>query len=100
VTDTTDVKDTTGITPTTEQGRSEMTDISPGVIIDCVRKILNSDVTAETDIFSAGVDSLAVLRCRALLKEQTGVKVPGHVFFEGRTPARIADLIGAQNAGR
>lgn len=77
-----------------------MTEISVAMIIECVRKVAKRDVAADTDIFSAGVDSLAVLRCRALLKEQTGVKVPGHVFFGGRTPAGIADLIGAENAGR
>ena len=77
-----------------------MTEISAAMIIDCVRKVLNRDVAEDTDIFTAGVDSLAVLRCRAMLKEQTGVKVPGHVFFGGRTPARIAALIGAEHAGR
>ncbi len=77
-----------------------MTEISVGLIIDCMRKVSNRDIQADTDIFSAGVDSLAVLRCRALLKAQTGIKVPGHVFFGGRTPAGIADLIGAENAGR
>ncbi|GAA2966537.1 acyl carrier protein [Streptomyces enissocaesilis] len=76
-----------------------MTDISPDAIIECLRKVLNRDLTQDSDIFDAGVDSLAVLRCRALLKERTGVKVPGHVFFEGRTPARIADLMGARHAG-
>ncbi len=75
-----------------------MTEISSAVIIECVRKVLDREVTEDTDIFSAGVDSLAVLRCRALLKQQTGVKVPGHVFFGGRTPAGIAALIGAQHA--
>ncbi|GHE59692.1 hypothetical protein GCM10018785_31100 [Streptomyces longispororuber] len=77
-----------------------MTDISPAAITDCVRTVLNRDLAHDTDIFTAGVDSLAVLRCRALLKERTGIKVPGHVFFEGRTPARIADLIGGTHAGR
>ncbi|MBM9506834.1 acyl carrier protein [Actinacidiphila acididurans] len=77
-----------------------MTDISTAMIIACVQKVLNKDITEETDIFAAGVDSLAVLRCRALLKQQTGVRVPGHVFFGGRTPAGIAELIGAENAGR
>jgi acyl carrier protein len=77
-----------------------MTEISVSMIIECVRKVSKHDIAADTDIFSAGVDSLAVLRCRALLKEQTGIKVPGHVFFGGRTPAGIADLIGAENAGR
>ena len=77
-----------------------MTEISATMIIECVRKVSNRDIAEDTDIFSAGVDSLAVLRCRALLKQQTGVKVPGHVFFGGRTPAGIADLIGAENAGR
>lgn len=76
-----------------------MTEISIGLIIECVQKVSNNDITPDTDIFSAGVDSLAVLRCRALLKEQTGIKVPGHVFFGGRTPAGIAGLIGAENAG-
>lgn len=77
-----------------------MTEISVAMIIECVRKVSNHDIKEDTDIFSAGVDSLAVLRCRALLKEQTGIKVPGHMFFGGRTPAGIADLIGADNAGR
>ena len=77
-----------------------MSPISVAMIIDCVRKVSNCDIVQDTDIFSAGVDSLAVLRCRALLKQQTGIKVPGHVFFGGRTPAGIADLIGAANAGR
>ena len=89
-----------------------MSQISVDLIIECVRVVANKDVSADTDIFSAGVDSLAVLRCRALLKERTGVKVPGHVFFAGRTPAGIVDLIdarpaagaqsliGARNAGR
>jgi hypothetical protein len=77
-----------------------MTEISAAMIIECVRKVSNRDIAEDTDIFSAGVDSLAVLRCRALLKQQTGVKVPGHVFFGGRTPAGIVDLIGAENAGR
>ncbi|WP_055495046.1 acyl carrier protein [Streptomyces sp. TP-A0356] len=77
-----------------------MTDISPAAITDCVRTVLDLELADDTDIFAAGVDSLAVLRCRALLKERTGVKVPGHVFFEGRTPARIADLIGGAHAGR
>jgi hypothetical protein len=76
-----------------------MTEISAATIIECVRKVANRDVVGDTDIFSAGVDSLAVLRCRALLRAQTGVMVSGHVFFEGRTPAAIADLIGAENAG-
>lgn len=77
-----------------------MTEISVEMIIDCVRKVSNREISADTDIFSAGIDSLAVLRCRALLKEQTGFKVPGHVFFGGRTPAGIADLIGAEHVGR
>ena len=77
-----------------------MTEISAAAIIGCLRKVLNVEIAESTDIFSAGVDSLTVLRCRALLKEQTGIKVPGHVFFGGRTPARIAELIGAENAGR
>ncbi|MFF4185110.1 acyl carrier protein [Streptomyces sp. NPDC001691] len=77
-----------------------MTDISPTAITDCLREVLDRDIAADADIFTAGVDSLAVLHCRALLKERTGVRVPGHVFFEGRTPARIAELIGAEHAGR
>jgi acyl carrier protein len=77
-----------------------MTQISPVMIIDCVRKVSNHEINEDTDIFAAGVDSLTVLRCRALLKEQTGIKVPGHVFFGGRTPAGIAALIGAENASR
>jgi acyl carrier protein len=77
-----------------------MTGISAAMIIECVRKVSDRDIGEDTDIFSAGVDSLAVLRCRALLKEHTGIKVPGHVFFGGRTPVGIADLIGAENAGR
>lgn len=77
-----------------------MSEISVAMIIECVRKVSNRDIAEDTDIFSAGIDSLAVLRCRVLLRERTGVKVPGHVFFGGRTPARIADLIGAENAGR
>ena len=77
-----------------------MTEIPVAVIIDCVRRVSERDISADTDIFAAGVDSLAVLRCRALLKERTGLKVPGHVFFGGRTPAGIAELIGAENAGR
>lgn len=77
-----------------------MTEITTAVIIECVRSISDQDIAEDTDIFIAGFDSLAVLRCRALLKEQTGVKVPGHVFFRGRTPTRIADLIGGQNADR
>lgn len=76
-----------------------MTDLTTDSIIECLRKVLNREVAADEDIFEAGVDSLAVLRCRALLKQQTGVKAPGHVFFEGRTPARIADLMGARHAG-
>jgi hypothetical protein len=83
-----------------------MSQITVAMVIECVRNAANREVTADTDIFSAGVDSLAVLRCRALLKEQTGVKVPGHVFFGGRTPAGIVDMldapspIGAENVGR
>jgi acyl carrier protein len=77
-----------------------MTEISAAMIVECVRKVLNREVTEDTDIFAAGVDSLAVLRCRALLKQETGVKIPGHVFFGGRTPAGIAELIGAEDAGR
>ena len=77
-----------------------MTEISVAVIIDCVRTVSQRDIEADTDIFSAGVDSLAVLKCRALLKKQTGIKIPGHVFFGGRTPAGILDLIGAEHAGR
>lgn len=77
-----------------------MSEISVNMIIECVRKVSNRDIAEDTDIFAAGVDSLAVLRCRALLRQQTGVKVPGHVFFGGRTPAGIADLIGAEHAGR
>ncbi|HEY0640149.1 MAG TPA: acyl carrier protein [Pseudonocardiaceae bacterium] len=77
-----------------------MTEISTEMIIECVRKVCDRDIAEDTDIFTAGVDSLAVLRCRALLRERTGIKVPGHVFFGGRTPARIAGLIGAENAGR
>lgn len=75
-----------------------MTVVSIATIIDCIQQVSNHDVTEDVDIFSSGIDSLAVLRCRALLKEQTGIKIPGHVFFEGRTPARIAELIGAENA--
>ncbi|HET9896827.1 MAG TPA: acyl carrier protein [Streptosporangiaceae bacterium] len=77
-----------------------MTEISSAMIIECVRKVLNCEVGEDTDIFAAGIDSLAVFRCRALLKQQTGLKIPGHVFFGGRTPAGIADLIGAENANR
>lgn len=76
-----------------------MTDISIDVIIECVRKVSKNDIAEDTDIFSSGVDSLAVLRCRALLKTQTGVKVPGHVFFRGRTPAGIFKLMEVENAG-
>lgn len=77
-----------------------MAEISVDLIIKCVRTVSNHDIVADTDIFAAGVDSLAVLRCRALLKDETGIKIPGHVFFGGRTPAGIAELIGADNAGR
>lgn len=77
-----------------------MSEITTATIIDCVRTIAKKDIAADTDIFAAGFDSLAVLRCRALLKKQTGVKVPGHVFFGGRTPAGIAGLIGEENACR
>lgn len=77
-----------------------MADISATTITECVRQISKANVAKDSDIFSAGVDSLAVLRCRALLKEWTGVKVPGHVFFGGRTPEGIANLIGEENAGR
>ncbi|WNV87535.1 acyl carrier protein [Umezawaea sp. Da 62-37] len=77
-----------------------MNEITTTTIIDCVREISDKEVAEDTDIFAAGFDSLAVLRCRALLKEWTGVKVPGHVFFGGRTPAGIANLIGADDAGR
>lgn len=77
-----------------------MAEISVAMIIECVQKVSKRDIAEDTDIFSAGVDSLAVLRCRALLREWTGVKVPGHVFFGGRTPAGIAQLIGADDAGR
>lgn len=76
-----------------------MTQISPVTIVECLQKVLHRELAEDQDIFDAGVDSLAVLRCRALLKEQTGVKVPGHVFFEGRTPARIAELVGALHVG-
>jgi hypothetical protein len=77
-----------------------MTEISAAMIIECVRVVSNQVVAEDTDIFAAGVDSLAILQCRALLKQQTGIKVPGHVFFGGRTPAGIAYMIGAENAGR
>lgn len=76
-----------------------MTDISPATVIECLRQVLDRELAEDDDIFTAGVDSLAVLRCRGLLKRQTGIKVPGHVFFEGRTPARIADLMGAHHVG-
>jgi len=77
-----------------------MVEISAAMIIECVREVSKRETTEDTDIFAAGVDSLAVLRCRALLKEQTGIKVPGHVFFGGRTPEGIAKLIRAANADR
>jgi hypothetical protein len=77
-----------------------MTEITATTIAECVQKVASTDIAENTDIFSAGLDSLAVLRCRALLRDQTGIKVPGHVFFEGRTPAAIAGLIGADNASR
>jgi acyl carrier protein len=77
-----------------------MTELSVAAIIDCVAKVSNQEISQDTDIFSAGFDSLAVLRCRALLKQQTGLKVPGHVFFQGRTPAGIFALMEAENAGR
>jgi len=77
-----------------------MTEISAAMIIECLQKVLNRTIAEDADIFDAGVDSLTVLRCRALLKQQTGIKVPGHVFFGGRTPAGIAELIGADHAGR
>ena len=77
-----------------------MTEITVTMLIECVRKVSSGDISEDTDIFSAGMDSLAVLRCRALLREQTGVKVPGHVFFKGRTPAGIMELMGADDAGR
>lgn len=77
-----------------------MSGISVEMIIECVRKVSNREVAPETDIFSAGVDSLAILRCRAMIRQQTGVQVPGHVFFGGRTPAGIVELIGAEHAGR
>jgi hypothetical protein len=77
-----------------------MSSISATMIIECVRKVSQREVAEDTDIFAAGVDSLTVLRCRALLKELTGRKVPGHVFFGGRTPAGIAALIGADDARR
>lgn len=77
-----------------------MTEISVAMIVECVAKVSNKDIREDTDIFSSGVDSLTVLRCRALLREQTGVKVPGHVFFKGRTPIGIFDLMEAENADR
>lgn len=77
-----------------------MAEITTAMITEYVRKISNEEIGADTDIFAAGFDSLAVLRCRALLKEETGVKVPGHVFFGGRTPAGIAELIGGIHADR
>ncbi|MEW1612902.1 MULTISPECIES: acyl carrier protein [unclassified Streptomyces] len=69
------------------------------MILECLFKVFHRELTEDTDIFEAGVDSLVVLRVRALIKQQTGVKVPGHVFFEGRTPARIAEKAGALNVG-
>jgi phosphopantetheine binding protein len=77
-----------------------VTEISVAMIVECVAKVSNKDIREDTDIFSSGVDSLTVLRCRALLREQTGVKVPGHVFFKGRTPIGIFDLMEAENADR
>jgi acyl carrier protein len=77
-----------------------MTEISVAIIAECVQKVLNRDIEPDTDIFFAGIDSLAILRCRVLLRQLTGVRVPGHVFFGGRTPAGIAELIGAENADR
>ncbi|MGW8379022.1 acyl carrier protein [Streptomyces sp. ODS28] len=76
-----------------------MKELTPATIVECLQHVLGRELGEDEDIFAAGVDSLAVLRCRARLKEQTGVKMPGHVFFEGRTPARIADLMGAHSAG-
>ncbi|MCW5250406.1 MULTISPECIES: acyl carrier protein [unclassified Streptomyces] len=76
-----------------------MSQISPALILECLAKVHHGELSADTDIFEAGVDSLVVLRVRALIKQQTGVKVPGHVFFEGRTPARIAEKAGALHAG-
>lgn len=77
-----------------------MVEISIEMIVECVRKVANKDIDADTDIFAAGVDSLTVLRCRAMLKDQAGIKLPGHVFFGGRTPAGIVELIGSEHAGR
>ncbi|MFD4788725.1 acyl carrier protein [Streptomyces sp. NPDC058459] len=75
-----------------------MTQLSPAMILECLSKVFPHELTEDTDIFEAGVDSLVVLRVRALIKQQTGVKVPGHVFFEGRTPLRIAEKAGALHA--
>ncbi|WP_170837614.1 acyl carrier protein [Actinopolyspora xinjiangensis] len=77
-----------------------MVEITAEKIIECVQEFSEAEIAEDTDIFSAGVDSLTILRCRARLKERTGVKIPGHVFFGGRTPAGIVDLIGEENADR
>ncbi|MFI7234953.1 acyl carrier protein [Streptomyces cyaneofuscatus] len=76
-----------------------MTEITPDLILECISKVFHRELDEDTDIFEAGVDSLVVLRVRALIKQQTGVKVPGHVFFDGRTPALIARKAGALHAG-
>jgi len=76
-----------------------MTELTVNLIMECVRKVADREIVEDTDIFAAGIDSLAVLRCRAMLKEWTGVKVPGHVFFGGRTPAGIFELIEAEHVG-
>lgn len=63
-------------------------------IIECIKTVTSHEVTPETDIFdSAGVDSLAVLRIRANLKAQFGFPISASAFFNGRTPAGIAQRI-------
>lgn len=72
-------------------------EITTELVMECVEQVSDREVGRDTDIFSAGIDSLAVLRCRALLKEKTGVRVPAHAFFGGRTPEGIAEKIGADH---
>ncbi|SOD68014.1 Acyl carrier protein [Streptomyces zhaozhouensis] len=78
---------TTAETPTT----------LPELVVDLFREALGNDgLTAESDFFEEGGDSLSALRITAGLGEALGVEVPVALVFSAPTPAELAAVVAEE----
>ncbi|MFM9107785.1 MAG: acyl carrier protein, partial [Chloroflexota bacterium] len=58
-----------------------------------------SAVSASTDLFAAGGDSMDAVYLQTRIEECFGIVLPDHAVFEAPTPGEMVELI-AENAGR